>query len=72
MLGILINILLLPFHLCWFLVGLVFSLFGKLLTAGIGLILMVIGLVLCVTIIALPLGILMLIFGFLLCLKGIF
>lgn len=72
MLGLLINLLLLPFHLCWFLVGLVFTLFGKLLTAGLGLILMIIGLVLCVTIIASPVGIIMLIFGFLMCLKGIF
>lgn len=72
MLGLLINLLLLPFHLCWLLVGLVFTLFGKLLTAGLGLILMIIGLVLCVTIIASPVGIIMLIFGFLMCLKGIF
>ena len=72
MLGILINLFLLPFHICWFLVGLVFSLVGKLLTAGIGLVLIIIGLILCCTFIALPIGIIMIIFGFLLCLKGIF
>lgn len=71
MIGLLISLLLLPFKLIWILVGLVFALCGKLLTAGIGLILVLVGVILCITIIALPLGILFIIFGALLCVKGI-
>lgn len=72
MISLLINILLLPFKLVWILAGLVFSLCGKLATAGIGVVVMLVGLILCITLIGLPLGIILLILGLVLCLKGIF
>lgn len=70
--GCLIDLILLPFTLFWKLIGIIFALLGKILTAGIGLILMIIGIILCITVIALPLGIVFIIFGFSMAIRGIF
>lgn len=72
MIGLLFKIIFLPFTLLWWLVGIVFILAGKLVTAGIGLIVLLIGLALCITLIGLPLGVIFTIFGALLMIKGIF
>jgi hypothetical protein len=61
-----------PFWLVWRLVTLIFELTGRLIAAVLGLVLMVVGVVLTVTIIGAVLGIPIIIFGFLLMIRGFF
>ncbi len=66
------KILLLPFVLLWKLFALVVNLTGRLLAVTIGLALVVVGGILCVTVIGLLPGIVLLGLGLLLVLRGIF
>ena len=71
MLRLLIDIVLLPFTIIWKIIEIIFRLTGKLLTVSIGLCILIIGLILCLTLIGLPLGICLVIFGLLMIIKGI-
>ena len=66
------DILLWPFRLVWRLVTGILELTGRLVAAVLGILLMVIGIVLTVTVIGAILGIPLLIFGFLLMLRALF
>jgi hypothetical protein len=61
-----------PFWLIWRVVTLVFELTGRLIAAVLGLVLMIVGLLLTLTVIGAIVGIPLLIFGFLLILRGFF
>ncbi len=66
------RLLLWPFRMIWMLLNLVFQLTGRLICAAIGLVLLIIGIVLTVTIVGGIIGIPLLIFGFLLLVRSIF
>jgi len=66
------KIILLPFRLIGFLLELVFNLTGRLICAVLGLVLMIIGLILTVTIIGAVIGIPLLIIGLLLLIRSVF
>ena len=66
------NIILLPFRIIWFFLELVLNLTGRIICAVLGLVLMIAGLILTVTVIGAVLGIPLLIFGILLLLRSIF
>lgn len=72
MLHILCWLLFWPIILAWKLIGIIFMLTGKLITVAIGLVILIIGFILCLTVIAIPLGVAMIIFAILLMIKGIF
>ena len=61
-----------PFVAIWNLITWILQLTGRLVAAVLGLVLMIVGVILTVTIIASPVGIPMIIFGFLLMLRSIF
>ena len=67
-----INPLLWPFWALWRLVTLILALTGRLLAAVLGLVLMILGALLTVTVVGAIVGIPLIIFGFLLILRGIF
>lgn len=67
-----VPLLLWPFWALWRLIAFVISLTGRLVAVLLGLVLMIVGAILIVTIVALPIGIPLVIFGFLLVLRGIF
>ena len=64
--------LLWPFVMLWELLAFIVRLTGRLVAGIVGLVLMIVGLVLSLTLIAAPIGIPLFIFGFLLVLRGIF
>lgn len=61
-----------PFVALWDLLAFILSLTGRLVGAILGMVLMIVGLVLTVTIIASPVGIPILIVGFLIVLRSLF
>lgn len=64
--------LLWPFKALWDLLALIIKLTGRLVAAVIGLVVMIVGFVLTMTVIAAPIGIPMMVFGFLLIIRGLF
>lgn len=67
-----IPLILWPFWAVWRLLEIILGLTGRLIAAVLGLVFMIVGLVLTITILAAPVGIPMIIFGFLLILRGFF
>lgn len=61
-----------PFVALWDLLTFILRLTGRLVAAILGLVLMIVGLVLTVTVVAAPVGIPLIIFGFLLMVRGMF
>ena len=61
-----------PFWAIWRFFTWIVSLTGRLIAILLGLVMLIIGGVLCITVILLPLGIPMIIFGFLLIMRGLF
>ena len=66
------SILLLPFRIIWGLISFIFNLTGRLLGVVVGLVLMVIGLILTVTVVGAVIGIPLLIVGLLLIIRSLF
>ncbi len=66
------KLLLLPFVLLWKLLALVVNLTGRLLAVTIGLVFIVVGGVLCITVIGLIPGVVLVGFGFLMVMRGLF
>ena len=62
----------LPFVWLWKFLAFILELTGRLLGAVLGMLLMVVGLVLTITVIAAPVGIPLIVFGFLLLLRSFF
>jgi len=56
----------------WDFLAMIIKLTGRLVAAIIGLVIMIVGFVLTITVIASPVGIPMMVFGFLLMVRGIF
>jgi hypothetical protein len=67
-----VPLLLWPFWAIWRLVTLILELTGRLVAAVLGLVLMIVGVLLTVTVVGAIVGIPLLLFGFLLLLRGIF
>ena len=65
-------LLLWPFVALWDLLTFVLRLTGRLVAAGLGLVLLIVGVVLIVTVIAIPVGVPLALLGFLLMLRSIF
>ncbi|MEN6409559.1 MAG: hypothetical protein ABFD44_07610 [Anaerolineaceae bacterium] len=63
---------LVPFWAIWKLVVGIIAVTGRLVGAILGLALMIVGLVLCVTVVGLPVGIPLMLFGFMLTLRSLF
>jgi hypothetical protein len=61
-----------PFWAIWRLVALIIELTGRLVAAILGLVLMIVGVILTVTVIGAIVGIPLIIFGFLLIIRGFF
>jgi hypothetical protein len=61
-----------PFYAIWRLLTWIVKLTGRLIAIILGLAMIIIGAVLCITVILLPLGVPLIIFGFLLALRGLF
>jgi len=61
-----------PFYAIWRLLTWIVKLTGRLIAIFLGLAMIIIGAVLCITVILLPLGVPLIIFGFLLALRGLF
>jgi hypothetical protein len=61
-----------PFKALWDFLATIIKLTGRLVAAVIGLVIMIVGFVLTITVIASPVGIPMIVFGFLLMVRGIF
>lgn len=61
-----------PFIALWRLVSGIFELVGRVVAIALGIILLVVGVILCLTVIGLVVGIPMAIFGLLLILRGLF
>ena len=61
-----------PFYAIWRLLTWIVKLTGRLIAILLGLAMIIIGAVLCITMILLPLGVPLFIFGFLLALRGLF
>jgi len=67
-----VPLLLWPFWAIWRLLALILGLTGRLVAAILGLVLMIVGLVLTLTVVGSIVGIPLMIFGFLLILRGFF
>lgn len=65
-------LLLMPFALLWRLLGFIIALSGRIVCALLGLVLMVAGVVLTMSVVAAPVGIPVSIFGFLLLIRALF
>ena len=61
-----------PFYALWRVLTWIVQLTGRLIAIILGLAMIIIGAVLCITVILLPLGVPLIIFGFLLALRGLF
>ena len=61
-----------PFKALWDLLELIIRLTGRLVAAIIGLVFMIVGFVLTITVLASPIGIPLMVFGFLLMIRGVF
>lgn len=67
-----VPLLLWPFWAIWRLLTLILNLTGRLIAVVLGLVLMIAGAVLIITIVALPIGIPIAVIGFLMVLRGLF
>jgi len=65
-------IVLLPFVIVWSLFSFLLRLTGRIVAAVIGVVFMIVGLTLSVTLVAAPIGIPLAVFGFLLLLRSVF
>lgn len=65
-------VILWPFTALWNLVGLILKLTGRLVAAILGLVLMIVGVVLCVTVVGIIVGAPLAAFGFALMIRGFF
>lgn len=61
-----------PFAVLWNLLAWIISLTGRLVAAILGLVFLIVGLILTITVVAAPVGIPLIIFGFLLMVRSIF
>jgi len=61
-----------PFYAIWRLLTWIVKITGRLIAIILGLAMIIIGAVLCITVILLPLGVPLIIFGFLIALRGLF
>lgn len=61
-----------PFKALWDLLEAIIRLTGRLVAAIIGLVFMIVGFVLTITVLASPIGIPLMVFGFLLMIRGVF
>jgi len=61
-----------PFKALWNLLEVIIRLTGRLVAAVIGLVFMIVGFVLTITVLASPIGIPLIVFGFLLMIRGVF
>jgi hypothetical protein len=64
--------LLWPFKLIWDLLAFILNLTGRIISAVLGLVLLIVGLVLTVLVISAPIGIPLMIFGFMLMIRSFF
>ena len=67
-----INLLLFPFKLLFLIAGFILSMFGKMLTLFLGLVLVVSGFVLCVSLVGAVAGLPLIFLGVAFVLKGLF
>lgn len=67
-----VPLLLWPFYAIWRFLAWIVGLTGRLIAILLGIVLMIVGLIVSLTIVALPIGIPLIIFGFLLVLRGLF
>jgi hypothetical protein len=67
-----VPLLLWPFWAIWHLLAWIVGLTGRLIAAVLGLVLMIAGLIISITIVGLPIGIPLILFGFLLMIRGFF
>lgn len=67
-----VPLLLWPFWAIWRLLTLILNLTGRLIAVILGLVLMVVGAILIITIVALPIGIPVAVIGFLMVMRGLF
>ena len=67
-----VPLLLWPFWAIWKLLELILKLTGRLVAAVLGLVILIVGVVLTVTVLAAPVGIPLIVFGFLLIIRGFF
>jgi hypothetical protein len=67
-----VPLLLWPFWAIWRLLTLILNLTGRLIAVFLGLVLMIVGAILIITIVALPIGIPIAVIGFLMVLRGLF
>jgi hypothetical protein len=67
-----VPLLLWPFYAIWRLLAWIVGLTGRLIAILLGIILMIVGLIISLTIVALPIGVPLIIFGLLLILRGLF
>jgi hypothetical protein len=67
-----VPLLLWPFWAIWRLLTLILNLTGRLIAVVLGVVLMIVGAILIVTIVALPIGIPIAVIGFLMVLRGLF
>ena len=67
-----VPLLLWPFWAIWRLLTLILNLTGRLIAVILGLVLMIVGAILIITIVALPIGIPIAVIGFLMVLRGLF
>jgi uncharacterized membrane protein (DUF106 family) len=66
------RLILLPFKIIWALISMVFDLTGRLIGAVLGLVLLITGLILTVTVVGAIIGIPLLILGLLLMIRSLF
>ena len=67
-----VPILLWPFYAIWRLIALIIEVTGRLIGALLGLVLMIVGVVLSLTIVGLIVGVPLVIFGFMLVIRSLF
>lgn len=70
--GIFMRILLFPFFAIWTFIGILFKLLGKLMSAIVGTVILIVGLILTFTLIGAIVGIPLSILGFLLIIRAFF
>jgi hypothetical protein len=66
-----VPLLLWPFYALWRLLAWIVNLTGRALAILLGIVLMIAGIIISITIVALPIGIPLIIFGFLLVIRGL-
>lgn len=67
-----LGCLLWPFEVLWRLLALIFELTGRFIAITLGVVLMILGVVVCLTVIGAVVGIPMILFGLLLVIRGFF